>query len=251
MPSARLLALPRRFGTLIAALALAVPLAGGIVATTPAPAHADVSPTVNPTPAATAIAFALAQLGKPYSWGATGPGSYDCSGLTQAAYRSAGVTIPRVARYQYAALPKVARIYWRPGDLIFYAWNTSDRWTIHHVAIYLGAGWMLDSPHTGTVVQIRPMYYRGLMRYAVRPGGLNAAKLLNVAPDTTGDAVRDLQTRLRANGYDVAVTGLYDETTAAAVSDVRATYGLADSSTVGWLLWHELVVNGTHLHPAA
>jgi NlpC/P60 family/Putative peptidoglycan binding domain len=247
MPFVRLLALPRRLGTLVAAIALAVALAGGIVATTPAPARADASPT----PAATAISFALAQLGKPYSWGATGPRSFDCSGLTQAAYQAAGISIPRVSRYQYAELPKVARQYWRPGDLIFYAWNTANRWTIHHVAIYLGAGWMLDSPHTGTVVQIRPMYYRGLMRYAVRPGGLEATKLLNVAPDTTGDAVRDLQTRLRANGYDVAVTGIYDDVTAEAISDVRTTYGLGDSSTVGWLVWHELVVNGTHLHPAA
>jgi cell wall-associated NlpC family hydrolase len=72
------------------------------------------------TQAEKAVAFAYAQLGKPYVWGATGPGSYDCSGLVQAAWASAGVSIPRVTYDQWAALPHIATSSLQPGDLLYY-----------------------------------------------------------------------------------------------------------------------------------
>lgn len=231
-------ALPRRAAVVVAAAGLCLT---GVSTTTSSTASAASS-----TPAATAIHFALAQLGKPYVWGATGPGSYDCSGLTSAAYRAAGIAIPRVSRDQYRLLPRVSRSHWRPGDLIFFASDTSRASTIHHVAIFMGKGWMLDAPHQGTVVQIQPIH-SGLMRYAARPGGVDAAPLLAVTESTTGYPVRDVQKRLRANGYlDVSVTGTYDDATRAAVSAVREEYGLAGGTYIGWRFWHLVVVNGRH-----
>jgi NlpC/P60 family len=85
-----------------------------------------------PTPgAARAVAFALRQRGKPYQWGAQGPGAYDCSGLTWAAWRAAGVTIPRTAAGQLAGLPRV-RGRLRPGDLVIYPSRGPSR---RHVAM--------------------------------------------------------------------------------------------------------------------
>jgi hypothetical protein len=231
-------ALPRRAAVFAAAAGLCVT---GFATTTSSTASA-----VSSTPAATAIHFALAQLGKPYSWGGNGPGSYDCSGLTSAAYRAAGITIPRVSRDQYRLLPRVPKSQWRPGDLIFFASDTHDASTIHHVAIFMGAGWMLDAPHEGTVVQIQPIH-SGLMRYAARPAGVDSTPLLAVTEDTTGYAVRDLQKRLRANGYmDVSVTGTYDDATKAAVAAMREAYDLPGGTYIGWRFWHLLVVNGRH-----
>ena len=117
-----------------------------------------------------AIAAARTQLGKPYLYGGSGPDSWDCSGLTQWAYRQAGVDLPRTAAEQYEAVPtKVALDQLRPGDLLFWAIDTTDPATIHHVAIYLGGGLMLAAPHTGTVVQIQPVYLDGYFG-AVRAG---------------------------------------------------------------------------------
>ncbi|HVT21413.1 MAG TPA: NlpC/P60 family protein [Mycobacteriales bacterium] len=117
---------------------------------------------------ATAISWAKRQLGKPYQWGGTGPSSFDCSGLTQGAYRAAGITLPRVAADQYNAgtHPSLANLL--PGDLLFWATDTSNPATIHHVTMYLGGGLMIAAPHTGTVVQIQPVYISGFIG-ATRP----------------------------------------------------------------------------------
>lgn len=116
-----------------------------------------------------AIAAASTQLGKPYVYGGSGPDVWDCSGLTQWAYRQAGVSLPRTAAQQYLAVPtKVPLGELRPGDLLFWATDLSDPASIHHVAIYLGNGRMLAAPHTGTVVQIQPVYLDGYFG-AVRP----------------------------------------------------------------------------------
>jgi cell wall-associated NlpC family hydrolase len=85
------------------------------------------------------VAFALAQRGKPYQWGATGPGSYDCSGLTQTAYAYAGVIILRVAAAQWYAGTHVSMGELQAGDLVFFATNLADPGTIHHVGMYIGA----------------------------------------------------------------------------------------------------------------
>ncbi|MHB8218764.1 MAG: C40 family peptidase [Acidimicrobiales bacterium] len=113
--------------------------------------------TADPTlaaPPATALAFAASQLGAPYLWGGTGTGGYDCSGLVQAAYRAAGVMLPRVAQDQFDAGPVVARGHdVQPGDLVFFGASASS---VDHVGIYVGAGNMIDAPYTGTVVRVDP-----------------------------------------------------------------------------------------------
>lgn len=98
-----------------------------------------------------AIAFARTQLGDPYVWGATGPNSWDCSGLTQAAYKAAGVTLPRTTGDQVNVGTRVSESDMQPGDLIFFYSDHS------HVGIYIGGGEMIHAPHTGTVVKIAPI----------------------------------------------------------------------------------------------
>ncbi len=103
--------------------------------------------------AATAIAYAEQQLGTPYVWGGETPGvGFDCSGLVQAAYRAAGVDLPRVAQTQFDAGPAVpAAAPIEPGDLMFFGSRPTD---VTHVGIYLGGGQMVDAPYTGTVVRV-------------------------------------------------------------------------------------------------
>jgi cell wall-associated NlpC family hydrolase len=103
------------------------------------------------TKAAKAIAFAKAQLGKPYVWGATGLSTYDCSGLTQAAWGAAGVSLPRTTWDQINVGTRISISHVQPGDLIFYN-STND-----HVAMYIGNGKIIQAPHTGAVVDIAPM----------------------------------------------------------------------------------------------
>lgn len=117
---------------------------------------------------ATAIAWAKKQLGKPYQWGGTGPDSYDCSGLTQQAYLHAGIVLPRVAADQYNAGPHPSIGALEPGDLLFWAYDLSNPATIHHVTMYLGGGLMIAAPHTGTDIQIEPVYMDGFYG-ATRP----------------------------------------------------------------------------------
>ena len=112
-----------------------------------------------------AVAFAYAQIGKPYVWGATGPSSYDCSGLVQAAWAAAGVSIPRTTEEQWAALPQIPMSDLEPGDLILYNGES-------HVAIYVGNGYIIDAPHTGAVVEKiseSTSWYAGSADGAVRP----------------------------------------------------------------------------------
>jgi cell wall-associated NlpC family hydrolase len=118
---------------------------------------------------AAAVQFAYNQLGTPYRWGATGDGFYDCSGLTLAAYKSGGLDIPRVSRDQWNFGARVWNVAdMQPGDLVFYAYNTADPSTIHHVGMYIGAGNMIDAPYTGATVRITP-FLRDDFIGAVRP----------------------------------------------------------------------------------
>jgi cell wall-associated NlpC family hydrolase len=131
--------------------------------TTPQPPATYTGPTS--TQAQKAVAFAYAQIGKPYVWGATGPSSYDCSGLVQAAWAAAGVSIPRTTYEQWASLPSVPMSDLQPGDLIMYNGES-------HVAIYVGGGWIIDAPHTGAVVERiaeSTSWYAGSADGAVRP----------------------------------------------------------------------------------
>jgi cell wall-associated NlpC family hydrolase len=108
-----------------------------------------------------AVGYALRQLGKPYQWGAEGPGSFDCSGLTSASYLAAGVAIPRVAADQYYAGIHVGVADLLAGDLIFYADNPANPATIHHVGMYIGKGLMVHAPHTGDVVRVASIWRNG------------------------------------------------------------------------------------------
>ncbi|MEU6277996.1 NlpC/P60 family protein [Streptomyces populi] len=115
--------------------------------------------------AAEALAFARAQIGKPYVWGATGPDSYDCSGLTQAAWKAAGVSLPRVTYDQVNAGTTVPLSDARPGDLVFFYGDIS------HVGLYIGDGMMIHAPKPGAYVREESIYYDGTsaIHSVVRP----------------------------------------------------------------------------------
>ncbi|MDH2389487.1 NlpC/P60 family protein [Streptomyces sp. HNM0663] len=106
--------------------------------------------------------FARAQLGKPYVWGASGPSSYDCSGLTQAAWRAAGVSLPRTTWDQVEVGKRVATEDLLPGDLVFFYDDIS------HVGIYIGDGMMIHAPKPGTNVREESIYYMPIYG-SVRP----------------------------------------------------------------------------------
>ncbi|MFC9397874.1 NlpC/P60 family protein [Streptomyces sp. NPDC057027] len=107
--------------------------------------------------AAAAIQWAQGKLGTPYLWGGTGTaaqnGRFDCSGLTQAAYDTVGVQLPRVANDQYNAGPHPSRGELLPGDLVFFSDDLTDSRAIRHVGIYVGGGYMIDAPRTGAVIR--------------------------------------------------------------------------------------------------
>ncbi|MFI7411198.1 NlpC/P60 family protein [Streptomyces sp. NPDC049627] len=107
------------------------------------------------TKAEKALAFARAQMGKPYVWGATGPDSYDCSGLTQAAWKAAGVDLPRTTWDQVNAGTTVSLANAQPGDLVFFYDDIS------HVGLYIGNGMMIHAPKPGAYVREESIYYDG------------------------------------------------------------------------------------------
>lgn len=111
-----------------------------------------------------ALAHAKRQLGKPYRFGAAGPSAYDCSGLTSAAWRAAGVSLPRTSQQQYAKGKRIAKSSLRPGDLVFFYSQSPS-----HVALYVGDGKIIHSPRPGRGVEYSKLSY---MPYAgaVRPG---------------------------------------------------------------------------------
>jgi cell wall-associated NlpC family hydrolase len=113
--------------------------------------------------AAAAVAFARAQIGKPYIFGATGPGGYDCSGLSQAAWAAAGVSVPRTATAQMQGLPAVSASSAQPGDLVFFYGNSSY---VDHVGIYIGGGLVIHAPHPGVTVEIAAVSTMPVVSYA-------------------------------------------------------------------------------------
>ncbi len=126
-------------------------------------------PTASPTPAPSnrgevALAFARSQLGKPYVYGAEGPNAYDCSGLAQAAWKAAGVSIPRVTTTQFKFGKVVAKADLKLGDLVFFYGPSPS-----HVGLYAGQGMVIHAPRPGKKVEYIKMSY---MPYAGarRPG---------------------------------------------------------------------------------
>lgn len=109
-------------------------------------------PTTGASVAARAVDAALSQVGKPYVLGATGPNSYDCSGLVQWAYKQAGASLPRTSRQQWSATTRVSESNLRPGDLIFYS-NNGTGSGVYHVAIYTGPGMRVHAPSPGKTVE--------------------------------------------------------------------------------------------------
>ncbi|ARE74582.1 MULTISPECIES: C40 family peptidase [unclassified Streptomyces] len=109
-----------------------------------------------------ALRYAAAQIGKPYVWGAEGPGSFDCSGLTSQAWAHAGRAIPRTSQEQWARLPKVPLESLRPGDLVVYFPKAT------HVGLYVGDGKVIQAPRPGARVKVSPIAANPLLG-AVRP----------------------------------------------------------------------------------
>jgi cell wall-associated NlpC family hydrolase len=123
-------------------------------------------PSAGPTPvnlpppppasgAAGAVAAARSRIGAPYQWGAAGPNSFDCSGLTMWAWAQAGRSLPHNSGAQYSATRRVSASDLQPGDLVFHGSP------IHHVSIYSGGGMVIDAPHSGATVTERSMYAVG------------------------------------------------------------------------------------------
>jgi cell wall-associated NlpC family hydrolase len=145
-----------------------------------------------------AIKFAYDRLGTPYLYGGTGTaaenGEFDCSGLTQAAYASAGVTLPRVAADQWYAGVHIPRDQLQPGDLVFFATNVNDPSTIEHVGIYVGGGAMIDAPHTGAFIRFDPIdgfnpQYIGAVRpYSTVPSWPVATGIASASTSATATA---------------------------------------------------------------
>jgi cell wall-associated NlpC family hydrolase len=180
---------------------------------TAAPASPSSSPSALPIPrsalghgttlaapqaVSVAIRYALAQVGKPYVWGATGPDSYDCSGLVQRSYAMAGIALPRTSREQARVGKAVELPDLLPGDLLFWAYDPSDLSTVHHVALYLGDGKIVQSPQPGEFVEVTTMWlsgYAGAVRVATGPATAALPPVPVGVPGTgitpVGDAMRD------------------------------------------------------------
>ncbi|MBL3666652.1 C40 family peptidase [Streptomyces sp. M2CJ-2] len=109
-----------------------------------------------------AVRYAVEQIGKPYEWGAEGPGAYDCSGLTSEAWGAAGTPVPRTSQEQWARLERVALDELRPGDLVVYFPEAT------HVALYLGDGMVVQAPRPGARVKVSPIAANPVLG-AVRP----------------------------------------------------------------------------------
>ncbi|RFU37882.1 NlpC/P60 family protein [Actinomadura logoneensis] len=115
------------------------------------PASVAKLPVVGDDLGAKALRLAMTKIGDPYVWGASGPSTFDCSGLVMWAYEQLGVNLPHYTGAQYNAGTHVSRDRLRPGDLVFFYPD------LHHMGLYVGAGKILHAPHTGDVVKIDNM----------------------------------------------------------------------------------------------
>ncbi|GAA4910984.1 NlpC/P60 family protein [Stackebrandtia albiflava] len=113
--------------------------------------------------AGVAVRFVHGALGTPYQWGGSGPGGYDCSGLTSAAWSSAGVSLPHSSQGQYHAVARIDRSRLQPGDLVFYYGD------LRHVGMYVGDGKIIHAPTAGQPVQVAPIDQMPVQGYG-RPG---------------------------------------------------------------------------------
>ena len=153
-----------------------------------------------------ALAFARAQIGKPYRWGGTGPNSWDCSGLVQAAWRAGGVELPRTTREMVLKGTPVKRADLQPGDLVF-----PDP---GHVQLYAGGGNIIEAPRTGENVKERAMWGFWTAR-RVTPantassdgGGASVGSLILQGGKTIADGTNAVVDHIPGVGTVKAVTG--------------------------------------------
>ncbi|MBE1532953.1 C40 family peptidase [Actinomadura algeriensis] len=116
-----------------------------------APEKLAALPVVGTGKAARALQYAMSKLGRPYVWGAAGPSTFDCSGLTMWAYAQVGIKLPHYTGSQFGSGVRVSESELQPGDLVFFHAD------LHHMGMYVGGGKMIHAPHTGDVVRIAPM----------------------------------------------------------------------------------------------
>lgn len=128
---------------------------------------ASTLPQADSAAAAAAIAYAQAQLGKPYLWGGEGPDSFDCSGLTMRAWQAGGRNLIHFTGSQWQQTPRVPISDLQPGDLVFFGGSPA---TIHHVGLYVGDGRMIEAPRTGLNVRYSSIYRSSLLPYGGRVG---------------------------------------------------------------------------------
>ncbi|MEV3870519.1 NlpC/P60 family protein [Streptomyces sp. NPDC049906] len=153
---------------------------------TPSAGRATAPPATERTPSAggaVALRYAVAQIGKPYAWGAEGPDSFDCSGLTSRAWEAAGSTLPRTSQEQWDRLSRVPLDGLRPGDLVVYFPGAT------HVGLYLGEGLVVHAPRPGAQVKVSPLTANPVLG-AVRPDP-QAAPLAAYLPPPLPAGARD------------------------------------------------------------
>lgn len=153
-----------------------------------------------------AVSFAQSQLGVPYQWGGETTGKdFDCSGLVQAAYAAAGVSLPRTAQAQYDATQKLgSSAQLQPGDLVFFGTSTKD---ITHVGIYVGGNQMIDAPQTGENVRTESYQWADFVG-ATRPSdptGLSVAQDAAATPSTTPAATPSTAPAMSLGAYYTAL----------------------------------------------
>jgi hypothetical protein len=212
-------------------MALMLVVAADVAAPTPADAA---------TPAQTAVAYARAQLGDPYRWGAEGPNAFDCSGLTWAAYRHAGVSIPRVSRDQYRATARVSRSNLAPGDLVF----MGSGGYVTHVGIYEGSGNIIEaSSSRGRVTRFTVSQRASIILGYGRVRGSGAATSTSSSTCFThsallrygsrGAAVSEWQRVANRLGASLAVDGVFGPRTLKATKAIQSKLGVGVDGVVG------------------
>ncbi len=136
------------------ARAAAAAAAARVTHSTPAPTQTNYPPVSGNGGAGTAVSVAMAQVGKPYQWGAAGPNSFDCSGLIMYAWGAAGVRLSHYVPSQYSETRHISQSQLQPGDIVYYN-------GFGHNGMYIGNGQIVHAPHTGSYVQVVSMYYVG------------------------------------------------------------------------------------------
>ena len=132
----------------------------------PSPSPVSAPPVSSRGGVSAVIAFAQAQMDEPYLWGAAGPSTWDCSGLTQMAWAQAGVNLSHYTGYQWSETSRVELNDLQPGDLVFFG-DTGE--TSHHVGLYVGNDQMIEAPHTGAYVRYSSIWRDDLLPYGGRP----------------------------------------------------------------------------------